>query len=245
MSENQEVVFSKVPFTLDEMKDYFVNRNKFFIVSYKNSELKGNRFLSYLANLEIPFEIDISDCSNEEKSELILEFMKSRNIVKISSLSLMVAEIILVARGSKGVLLSNGSFFTEVEKIEFAQKHKELIHTWITFISSTSIYMLTTLKAVDEVYNFKQGYKEVLDAHYLGQNVIQLFSVPAFMEIYFSLPQDVEMFYFKHQFEDYMFKGQSLYYYFNTTENIPFVIFQGLMSGDILPSDLNTLRDSI
>lgn len=240
--ENLETQYTKVPFSIEEMKSYFMNKNKFFIINYKKSELKGNLFLSYVGNLEIPFEIDYTDATKEEKFELLGEFLKSRNIVKSNSLALTIAEILLHSRGIKNFTLIKNPILSADEIEEFIARKTELIDKWNTFLLSTNVYMLTTVSALDEAYNFKEQFQVITDANFVGHNVVQLFSVPSFMEAFLSVPADREIFYFKHQFEDYIYKGKNLFTYFNCPENTPYIIFQSLLSGDISLEDLTFMK---
>ena len=237
-----EIKFSKIPFNLEEMKEYFMDKNKFFIINYNDSELKGNRFLSYVGNLEIPFEINYTDMSKEDRFDLVEEFLKSRNIVKLNSLALTVAELLVYSRGIRNVQLSQQCLFTDLEMDELIAKNQEIIDRWNTFLLSTNVFMLTTIKEVNQAYNFKTQFKEISDAIYVGQNIVQLFSVPRFMESYLSAEIDRELFYFKHQFEDYMYKGKNLFHYYRTPENTPYSIFETLLNGSIKMEDLNILK---
>jgi hypothetical protein len=239
-----QVHVTTVPFSLDVMKEYFMNKNKFFIINYKESELKGNRFMSYVGNLEIPFEINYTDMTKEEKFDLLQEFFKSRNIVKFESMALTAAEVILRARNINGIKLSEHSIFNDAEKDEFISAYNEVVEKWITFLVSTNLFMVTTAKDINDSYNFKEGFQEIDDAHYVGQNVVQLFSVPSFMEVFFSAPIDRPIFYFKHQFEQYMFKGKNLFHYFNCAENIPYIIFNDFLNGRIKPEQLTYLKQA-
>ncbi len=241
--DEMKVIHTKVPFSLDEMKDYFLDKNKFYIIDYKNSELKGNRFISYMGNLEITFEVNYTSLSKEEKFELLLEFFKSRNIVKFSSMALTASEVILRMRKIDGIRLTENSLLTDAEKDEFIATNEELLERWVTFLLSTNLFMLTTAKEINDSYNFKEGFKEIIDAHYVGQNIVQLFSVPSFMEVFLSAHIEREIVYFKHQFEDYMFKGQNLFYYYNCPENIPFIIFNEILKGSIQPEQLSELKN--
>lgn len=237
-----EIKHAKVPFTIEEMIEYFLNKNKFYIINYKDSELKGNRFLSYVGNLEIPFEINYIGVSKEEKFELVLEFLKSRNIIKLGSLALTSAEILLRYRGLSNLKISTNPIFSDSEFNDFIKENEEIISKWTTFVLSTNLFMLTTVKELNEGYNFKEGFKEIEDANYIGQNIVQLFSVPSFMEAFFSLPIDREIFFFKHQFEDYMFKGNNLFFYYGCPENMPYVIFDSMIRGTINPEQIEEIR---
>ena len=242
VKEQPEVKFTKVPFTIEEMKEYFVNKNKFFIINYKESELKGNRFLSYVGNLDIPFEIDYTGASKEERFELVSEFLKSRNLVKLSSLALSVAEILIHSRGIKAAPLTNNGLFNDEQKDEVIKLNQEVIDHWNTFLLSTNIFMLTTVKPINDEYKFNNAFPEIVNATYLGQNVVQLFSVPRFMETYMSAPIDREIFYFKHQFEDYIYRGKNLFHYFRTPENTPYALFETLMDGSTTMEELDFLK---
>jgi hypothetical protein len=240
---NVDVKQTKVPFSIDEMREYFLDKNKFFIIDYKNSELHGNRFLSYVGNLEIPFELNYQGMTKEQKFELLNEFFKSRTIIKFDSLALTAAEVLLASRKIDDTNFVTNSILTLEEKLEFISENEETIHRWNTFLLSTNIFMLTTVAELNEQYHIKECYPQIIDPQYLGQNVVQMFAVPGFMERFFSVPADREIFYFKHQFEDYIYKGKNLYSYFRNPENTPFIIFEGMMNGTFTPEHFLSLRE--
>lgn len=220
------------PLEINQIKEFFENKELFFVVSYQESKIKGNMLLTYLSNLDLPFEIDLRNTDKNEKFELIKNYMETRNINNSGVLKTAVAQIILEFKGLDFNEVLEMGVLNREECKEFCEKYAELLKKWNLFLTSTLVYFLTSVKELEEKYNFKTSFKEVDDAHFIGTNVVQMFSVPYFMEAFFSCPNDAEVCYFPHQFEEYMFKGKNLFNYFFCPENTLLLIFSSVLSGE-------------
>ena len=52
------------------------------------------------------------------------------------------------------------------------------------------------------------------DVLYIGSNIVTLFSIPSFMELFFTTQMRTQMKYFKQQFDEHIFRGKNLFEYF-------------------------------
>ena len=80
MSEVEQKEFRnvKVPLSVDQIKEFFTNKNLVYLINYHDSDLKGVVFLTYLSNLDLPAEINFTGSSFEQKEELLKIYMETR-----------------------------------------------------------------------------------------------------------------------------------------------------------------------
>lgn len=222
-----------VPLKIDHIKEFFENKELFFIVDYKGSNIKGNMFLTYLSNLDLPNEINLKDAALEEKFELVKAYMETRNINHSDTLRVTVADLLLTFKKVDCTEFYLEPIFTPEEKSQFIEKHQELIAKWDTFISSCLVFLIKCFKDLNGLLKTEEVFEIINDPAYIGLNVVKLFDIPHFLEFYYSAPLTSNIYYFKPQFEEYMFKGQNLFSYFNTQENTFLHLLAGFFDGRI------------
>ncbi|WP_206165444.1 hypothetical protein, partial [Citrobacter braakii] len=54
-----------VPIPLDQLKLYFPDKNTKFLLDYANSSLKGDKFLTYISNLDVPADVKVDITTDE------------------------------------------------------------------------------------------------------------------------------------------------------------------------------------
>lgn len=221
-----------VPLNIDLIKEFFDNKELFFLINYKDSKIQGNMFLTYISNLGLPSEIVFDGSTVQDKFDLLKFYMETRNLNESNTLRLAAAQIILESKGFDTSSFILNPIFTKAECLEFIKANSEMVKRWETFLTSSLLYIITSVKALDEEFKIKEEFKTIDDAHYVGSNIVQLCSIPGFLEIFFSLPCNSEIFYFKAQFEEYMFRGKNFFHYFNCPENTLLLVFNELITGD-------------
>ncbi len=232
-----------VPLEISQIKEFFENKELFFIVDYSKSKIKGSMFLTYISNLELPSEIYLGGATKEEKFEILKIFMETRNLCRSDVLRFTVAQILLTYRNLDSRAVIENSLLSKEECAEFIASNVDLLKRWNTFLESTLIFTLTSFQALDEEFKFSTSFEVIDDANYLGNNVVQLFSIPHFMESFFSVPAMGPNYYFKAQFREYMFKGKNLFEYFYCEENTIVAIFSGLVEGRVGPEEFEKLKE--
>ncbi len=223
------------PLTMDQIKEFFINKNLLFVIDYAKSSVKGKVFLTYISNLDLPAEVDFADTSVEERMELLKDFMESRNINETKGLTLLTAAVLL---HNKGVNIERDIVpFVPLSLDEmkaFAAKNPALMERWYTFLDSMMLFAMYSVQLVETTDDgsqvaipafetafpgFFDKYEKIDDPLYIGSNVVNLFRIPLFLELYFSIPAPTPGKYFKQQFTEYMFKGKRLIHYFDVPEN--------------------------
>lgn len=232
-----------VPLSLDHIKEFFDNKELFFLVNYSESKIKGNMFLTYISNLGLPSEIVLTGATLEEKFELMKFYMETRNINDSVTLRLAAAQIILENKGFDFYQYIANPVFTREEAVKFIEANKDLVQRWCTFLSSSIMYYVSSIPALAEELKIKDTHQVIDDPHYVGCNVVQMYSVPGFSEFFFAFPHEPQMYYFKQQFEEYMFKGKNLFHYFAHEENTLLLIFNELLTGSTTWNDIEKMME--
>ncbi len=230
--DDEHIRYVTAPLEISQIKEFFENKELFFIVNYVESKIKGNMFLTYLSNLDLPYEIDLDEASTAEKLDLVKHFMTTRNLNSSTVLKKAVAQIVLQKMGTTPELILGKDYILTNEECDlYIKANEELVEKWKVFLASTMLYMLTTVAAVEEDYNFKGQYQIIEDSGFIGLNVVQMFSLPHFMDVFYAQKIDVAPCYFKNQFEEYMFKGSNLFNYYFCKENTIPLLFNSTLSG--------------
>lgn len=235
MSEVEQKEFRnvKVPLSVDQIKEFFTNKNLVYLINYHDSDLKGVVFLTYLSNLDLPAEINFTGSSFEQKEELLKIYMETRNIIACDSLRLNIAHILLENRGiSTRDMIQNPCFNAE-ETAKFISNNKDLVNRWEEFIESSILFAQTAIPELEEKLDMKNNVPVIEDQQYVGANIVNMFSLPYFYETFLSVPNRHELKYFKFQFEEYMFRGKNFYSYYSSEENLVFHTFIAHVNGDI------------
>lgn len=227
-----------VPLEIDSIKEFFEKKDLFFIINYGKSQVKGSMFLTYISNLDLPCEIDLSEATTEEKFSLIKIYMETRNMNSSDVLKLTVAELILTYKEFDVAGLFKNSVLTADEKKQFINDNIQLFKKWDQFLASTLVFLLKVFPDLNEAIKIEEKVSEINDPSFIGLNVVHLFSVPSFLEFYMTTAPAEEICYFKVQFEEYMFKGKNFFHYYNCEENTFMLLMSAILKGDIKPQEL-------
>jgi hypothetical protein len=223
-----KVISCTVPIKINKLQEYFNDKEYRFEIDYSNSSLQKKEFLIYLSNLEIPSDlVSTIQLSYEIKSSLLYEYMALPAIILIPTLNLAVSSIIFRAKGYDLKDAYPNPYFSEEEADLFIEENNELIQKWITFLDSCTIYAQKSIPELNEIDFLTGGIETIEDRHYIGHNVVNLFSLDFFFHNYYSKELGT-LYYFKYQFDDRMFKGLDLNYYFFTKHNFLIGMFKTL-----------------
>jgi len=230
-----------VPIPIDQIKEYFKDKEIKFIIDYNNSKLQEKVFLTYLANLDIPCDIDYEKKIEKEKLfSLIESYMNVKSVSNVDFLNVAVAQIILKCLEVNDKTLFQKFILNDEECEEFIEKNKDVLAKWIYFLDSTMLFLLKSFEDLDEKIKVKENFTHIDDTDYIGLNIVNLLSIPGFLEYYFSANREISMAYFVQQFETHMFKGKSLYQYYFNDFNIFGPIISQLINKN-LPIDANEI----
>lgn len=222
-----------VPLKVEELKELIEQKSSFYHIDYVGSQLKDIVFLNYISNLDLPCEIKVpSTLAYEQKQSLMRAYFTTRNIVKVKSLSYNAAQVLLEKRGTNTESIFSNPYFSRDEVARFISENAEVVDRWERFIESTAVFAMYTTELNKEL-DIKSKVPVIDDANYLGANIVNMFSVPSFMELFFLSPPRHELAFFRPQFEESMFKGRNLYEYFFCPENEVYGLFAAQVHGGI------------
>lgn len=233
MESEIKVIDVTVPFSLEQIKSVFENNNNVYYINYKDSELKGPIFLTYLANLEIPAEVNLENSTYEEKEELIKVYMETRNLYECPSLLLNIINIMFQFKGVDTTNMINHPVFSPKEVTTFINSHKELVTKWVQFIESSILFAMNSLNPDEDSFEIKKNFPVINDANYIGANIVFLFSIPSFYENFIAIPPKTQLSYFQQQFEEYMFKGKNLYHFYQHENNMVVKLLEAHLNNSI------------
>lgn len=252
MFEISEVEASRLrevtaPFSMDVMREFFLDKSKVFVIDYAKSQLKGKSLLIYLSNLDIPCEIKFSDdVTLDEKFEMLKCYIESRNLFSVPSFTRAFADALLIFKGVSGGKPFGSELLTLEEMKSFIEKNVATIEKSVRFCDSLPFYAVTTSRAYREEFGdgVEQDVEVVDDPFYVGQNVVDLFSLKNFFELYFSRVPLFAPVYFKRQFREQMFRGKNLFHYFFNSNNTLLGMLMGIAEDKLGPKDLEPVLHS-
>lgn len=220
-----KVIKTTAPIAIEYLKEYFSDNTTSYLIDYKNSELKGEKLLVYLGNLDLPADIEFDN--NADLQEMINVYATTTFIVNIKSLEFAMMN----------VLYGNDI------GIEITEDFKNTIADWSIKLKSCMLYNLHTIDLEDAKEFIDNAPKNNTDS-LVGINFVSLLKHE---EIY-HLIVDTELtdcvFYEKY-FDEYMFKGKNLYSYWANDNNPLFLTTWAVATGartDIL-AELETTEE--
>jgi len=225
------IVETIAPISIEDLKKYFVDKSTFFVIDYSNSNIKNEKLLTYISNLDIPCDIKFSN--QEQLKEMIGCYLKSNFIVSLPSLENAVISLLLQHKG-----------IVEKTEQDFLIEYKDQLDLWTNKLESMALYNMY-------IINEESFKKWVIDDHeedssssLEGVNFISLLKNADFYNFYknmITVPK-----YYSCYFNEYIFKGQNLYSFWANENNPMFLLTWGISSGEIDPTQyVNILKESI
>jgi hypothetical protein len=219
-----KVIETTAPISIEELKQYFTDKECFFVIDYKNSKLKGKKLLTYLSNLEIPSDINFIGTTEEEFGELFKEYLNLEMIGNIPTLEKITIDVLKEYKG-----LTDTKIF---EKL--IQQNSDNWKSWVSKLDSLTLFNMYSIDN-EEFKNFVESHTLDETNCLKGVNFVSLLKHETFYNLYEKIDKQDLKFYKKY-FEDYMFKGKNLYSYWANENNpmflLTFGIAGGLVTGD-------------
>jgi len=88
-----KVITTTAPIAIEYLKEYFADKETAYVIDYANSELKGEKLLVYLGNLDLPADIKFE--TSKDLEEMVLAYASSTFIVNIKSLEFAMLNLLL------------------------------------------------------------------------------------------------------------------------------------------------------
>lgn len=215
-----ETIKTTAPLAVDDLKKYFVDKETKFIIDYENSTLKGEKLLTYLGNLDLPVDVE------NYTDELLEAYLHSKSIVNIPTVELNIIDLLL------------GYKFTFMPQSpennlhgEFYSRNKDILDKWVSKLDSLTLYNMWTIEA-DDFKNHVKEYPEDTTNDLEGVNFVSILKHQDFF-IWFDKVEEKSLKYYSKYFNDYMFKGKSLYNFWANENNPMFLLTWGIASGEV------------
>lgn len=223
----------------EEIQQVFLNTDAHYTIDLKNSKLKGEAFVTYIANMQINCSLaTVEGTSKEEKFEVLKHYLTFRQTIKCDTLLNTTALMLLKFVGVPVELTCDWMNFDEMR--EFAELNKEIVLETALFINSAPLFVAAFNNDFrKEVFDkaVENGEIEVIDnPDIVGINAINLFSIPNFTEVFigavFENPdnQGLTLRYYKAQVERLQYDRKTV-----------FDIFIGLKENSFLMSFVNLM----
>jgi hypothetical protein len=210
------VITTKAPIGIEDLKVYFQDKDTKYLIDYGISDLKGEKLLTYLGNLDLPCDI-IYD-NDESLFEMVEAYLKFTHIVNIQSLELRVIDMLLQRKNLKQQFTPNA-----------VERFGDLLDQWIQKLEALVLYnihMLNDESLKESVSNQPHNDTDSTE----GINFVSLLKHSDFYTFYESI-NDSNIVYYTKYFNDYMFKGQNLYSYWANENNPMFLLTWGIANG--------------
>lgn len=226
------IIETTVPIPVSTLRDIIGKEDVKLIVDLSGSKVNPQQALIYLSNLELNIDVIFSE---EDKLNVLSAYLTLPTLLKCPKLETMALELILQV---KEVILIDWL------NDEWIEEHSEIITKWISLIDSMTLYMLTTVNddGLREEVN-KYPLDESSDTK--GINFVHLFDNILFPVALSTVNKDLLKNYSKY-FNDYMYKGKSLFHFWAVPEN-DFHLTMVMLASEELVSDedFSTLIDDI
>lgn len=208
-----KIVETKLPIPIEDLKKYFQDKETYFVVDLKNSELPNDKIFTYLSNLNVPCDIINPDF------DLLKEYFNTKSLVDIPTLEKMAINVLFTFKGLQQV----------EEHKEFIGNNKEILSKWESVLDSLVLYNVYTLQ-LEETSAHVESYPLDDTDDITGINFLGLLKHEDFF-YYFNGAKQENVKFYKKYFNDYMFKGDNLFTYWANENNPMFLLTDAIASG--------------
>lgn len=213
------IIETTAPIKIEELKKYFVDKETFYLINYEESSLKGVKLLTYLSNLDIPCDIKL-ESHTQSSDDLLLEYLNATTLVNVPFLELEAIKLLLQFKGVNDYGYS-----------KFIKDNEEILSKWSMILDSLLYYNTYTIN--DDSYKEKIRNSQAYDSDLIiGVNFVSLLKYEEFYDFYMKTdPKNFK--YHEVYFNDYLFKGRNLYYYWANANNPIFIITWAVETGNL------------
>lgn len=226
------IIETSAPIKIEDLKKYFLDKETFYVVDYESSEIKGKKLLTYLSNLDIPCDLKIN-ASSQEFLDLLKEYLTFPLIVNIPFLEKETVKMLLQLKKVNDFGYAN-----------FIEENSEVLEKWTQILDSLLYY--NTYSINDPEYkDFIKNSNKFDNSLMIGVNFVSLLKYEDFYDFYTTV--DPENFkYHEIYFNDYVFKGKNLFYYWATERNPVYLITWAIEADKFDPEEFaNAMRKDI
>ncbi len=221
-----------IPFSDKFITLYFETEDdSCYEVNYETSKLKNDSFINYIYNVNIPTAVYVNpDLPYEDRSEIMLAWLNSRNLIPIDSFSNTLLSIILKTRQQDNTNIS--SFFNDEETKRFIKENQSVLELIVCFLDSILFHvqvMFDLKKQSDCNYLYDRD-------NAIPKNTVNIFQLQDFFILYYR-KLTYKPIWFKQQFEG----KNALVKYFYINKNIITSLTKCILKEKINPDNFVNL----
>lgn len=223
------IIETKAPIAIDLLKQYFLNTELSFDIVYEDSDLKGEQLLTYISNIDVPLNLKFNDPKSIQ--EIIEPYLNLTYIVDVPSLEDYTVKLLL--QWAELIEL-------DPEDEQLIKKNNDALSRIYSYIESLMVYSVLTVN-MDDHEEFLQDFERIEQMSIPGINYVKLIKHPNFIDMISNPKQKPK--YYHNQFNDYIFKGNNLFYYWAVEENDLYCTQSALLHGALSDEDVELIRE--
>lgn len=213
------VIKSAAPIAIDDLKKYFTDKTTFYVIDYDQSKLKGAKLITYLSNLDLPVDIDLTNVETDELYLLLKDYMTSPMLVNVRSLEYLAMTIIAEYKG----------LASKLDHTDFIENNLDLVKNWVNKLDSLTLFNMYIINT-EQTKSFAESFPKDETDDVSGINFISLLKHEDFFMLYQKVDKNNLKFYTKY-FNNYMFKGRNMYSFWATKNNPMFLLTYAIGNG--------------
>ena len=211
------IIECKAPIDIEDLKKHFENKEVKFLIDYAKSDLKGEKLLTYLSNLDLPCDLKNVDFN------LLKDYFNTSSLVNCKMLEELAIEVLHVYKR-----VDPKTYNGPISK--FISENLEVVESWVKKLDSMSLFNMYCVKE-DSFKEHAESYPHNDTDELNGINFISLLSNTRFFKYYGKVQEENLNFYTKY-FNDYMFRGKNLYSYWANSNNPMFLLTWDTVRGN-------------
>lgn len=243
-----------IPMSTEQIQEIFTNADMHYNIDLKNSTLKGEAFITYIANMQINCSLaTVEGTEKEDKFEILKHYLTYRQTIKCDTLQSTVSILLLHTLGVDVELSCD--WLSKEEMMEFAESNVDQIVEVMHFLRSAPVIVSSFNKNFKSLIFDKacdNGEIQVIDEpDVVGVNMISLFGVPKLVEMLCLTMEEIhpelkdDLRYYKAQVERIQYNKKSLFDIFlETPGGSPAMAFSHILLNQSENNEEQKLFDS-
>ena len=241
------VIETTCPLSMEKLKEFFQDKeNTVFQIDYRGGSLDADALMVYLSNLNLNADFDQATYDDRDAlKELVLAYMKTTaSLLDVPQLAREALAICCQHRNVVGYVGNDPVTYFELlgDASDFISENTDVVERWCVMLDSSGVYNLHC--ANDPEFNkfIEETFPTIDDPDYVGINYVFCYNNP-WIGVYIGSIGDVgnrPAAYFPNQFNEYRFKGDNMFKYFNVEHNVLAVMSQVIASGEWENIELET-----
>ena len=243
-----------IPFDSETLRSIITGDIKSPEIDYANSKIKGKNFVTYLSNLKYEsLNINLTDVSFEERSELVCEFIKHNSTCHINQLEATVIKCLFYFRGYDLSLVDKSEDDKQIlqqcilsndEVHQFVEQNKDLIKQLSEILDGVLLYAIKNLTAYKEHMGDFITNNIVTEKQDIGKTFVNLFNNITFnCHYYSSVPMFDSIKYFDHYFDRPIYSGKTLINFISSPQCFIFPLLRIMLENPLTAEQFQSIYE--